>query len=97
MRLLKISIFLLFIIGIFSNCVTTVKTAPPPPKIEKVGLPPFPGAIWVKGHWKYSHGQWTWVPGHWAKPPRPGAVWVPGHWKKVPGGWRWVPGHWKFR
>lgn len=41
--------------------------APPPPaRVEVVPVVPYPGAIWVGGHWvHYRHRGWIWVGGHW--------------------------------
>ena len=30
---------------------------------EEAG-PPYPYAIWVRGHWAWR-GRWVWMPGHW--------------------------------
>ena len=44
---------------------------PPPPKPKKVVVvrtkPPRPGAVWVKGHWKWNRRlrKYVWVKGHW--------------------------------
>ena len=28
-------------------------------------MPPRPGFIWIRGHWKETRRGWKWVPGHW--------------------------------
>jgi hypothetical protein len=42
---------------------------PPPPadRIEVIGVAPYHGAHWVKGHWGWRHGRWEWIPGHWSR------------------------------
>lgn len=74
-----------------------VYVAPPEPRVEVYGPPPYPEAVWCPGHWEYRRGEWVWVPGHWKKRPRPYAVWVPGRWEPRGRGWVWVPGHWEYR
>jgi hypothetical protein len=49
-----------------ADCVYTIP--PPPPPAVVVNSPrPYPGAVWVEGHWKW--GRWrhhyVWMPGHW--------------------------------
>jgi len=93
--------FLLALLGItilaafLFNCAATVYVPqPPPPLKEEIKSPrPGPKAVWVEGHWKWSHGQHVWVPGHWVKNPK--GVWVKGHWKKTPRGWVWKKGYWR--
>jgi hypothetical protein len=93
-------IFIFLIISIFTispvlvGC-TTIRTPPPPARVDIRPAPPFSGAIWIEGHWKHKHGEWVWKPGYWAKKPGPKSVWVKGHWQKRPWGWKWVPGHWR--
>jgi hypothetical protein len=72
--------------------VTYVPESPPPAKAEVKPPAPGPKAVWVDGHWKWSHGRYVWVPGHLVK--KPHGKWAPGHWEKRPRGWVWVKGHW---
>jgi hypothetical protein len=47
---------------------TIVEHGPPPPpaRVEVVPVAPYPGAIWVGGHWvHYRHRGWIWVGGYW--------------------------------
>jgi len=39
---------------------------PPPPQVEVIGVAPYYGAHWVRGHyvWRYHH--WVWIRGHWS-------------------------------
>jgi hypothetical protein len=70
-----------------------VLVAPPPPRVEVIGVAPAPGFVWIGGYWGWSGGQHVWVGGHWAQG-RPGYHWVPHHWEPAGGGWRLAPGHW---
>ncbi len=49
------------------NCAATLP--PPPNRVEIVAASPYPGAVWVHGHWRWSrwYHQWVWVPGHWRR------------------------------
>ena len=91
LALLSIIILVAFLFG----CTATVYVpASPPPAKEEIKPPrPGPKAVWVSGHWKWSHSQYVWVPGHWAKNPK--GHWVKGHWKKTPRGWVWKKGRWR--
>ena len=64
---------------------------PPPPQIEAVVAPPFVGAVWVGGFWRWD-GRWVWAAGRWAAGPWRGALWVSGRWARHPGGWAWIGG-----
>ncbi len=77
------------------GCVAVVRPAPPAPRYEVTGVAPFPGAVWIQGHWVYRYGAWRWMRGHWARRPWGGAVWIKGYWRETPNGWRWIPGHWR--
>ena len=71
-----------------------VETGPPPEQIEVVGLAPYPGAVWVRGHWQWTGGRYHWFPGHWERP-RNGYIWVHAHWDRSGNRWRFIPGHWR--
>jgi len=94
-KILSVILLAVFVIFSVSGCFYEVRTPPPPPKAEIRPVPPFDGAVWIRGHWQWRRGRWVWVPGHWQRPPRSDAIWVPGHWKKTPWGWKWIPGHWR--
>ncbi len=79
------------------GCVAVVRPAPPAPRYEVVGVAPFPGAVWIGGHWVRRFGEWRWLRGHWAARPWRGAVWHRGHWRQTRYGWKWVGGHWGHR
>jgi hypothetical protein len=41
---------------------------------EYLAVPPYPGAVWVRGHWSWNAylGRSIWIAGHWVKVhPRP--------------------------
>jgi hypothetical protein len=59
-------VVLLAVIGVV-NCAPTMP--PPPNRVEIVTVKPYPDAVWVAGHWKWSrwYHEWVWVPGHWRR------------------------------
>jgi hypothetical protein len=71
-----------------------VDTGPPPDRVEVVGLAPYPGAIWIRGHWQWSGGRHVWYPGFWERP-RVGFMWEHAHWDRWGNRWRFIPGHWR--
>ncbi len=73
-----------------------VAVAPPPPRIEYYGTPPYPGYFWIGGYWRWGPGRYVWAPGHWAAP-RPGYRWVPPHWEHGERGWHEDGGRWERR
>ena len=85
------------LLAILFGCAATfyVPDAPPELLIEVRPTPPHPQAIWIDGHWGWSHGQYQWVPGYWERQPR--GEWVPGSWEHRPRGWTWREGHWRRR
>lgn len=70
-----------------------VVVAPPPPRVEYVGPPPFIGAIWLDGFWTWRGNRHDWVPGRW-EAPRSGNNWVPHRWDRDGNQWRERGGHW---
>lgn len=73
-----------------------VAVAPPPPRVEYYGTPPYPGYFWIGGFWRWGPRGYVWAPGHWAAP-RPGYRWVPRHWVHGPRGWHAGGGRWVRR
>ena len=63
-----------------------VAEAPPAPQLPVTGPPdpPFPGAIWVPGHWTHGAGAFVWVNGRHIAP-KAGHVFVPPRWTFVTG------------
>jgi hypothetical protein len=68
-------------------------TAPPPVRVEAVGVAPAPGYFWVGGAWFWEGGRYAWHRGYW-EAPRPGYRWVAHSWHHEGGGYRMEPGHW---
>lgn len=42
----------------------------PAPLPEVPGPEPFPGAVWIVGHWTWTQVEWRWTPGGWSDPGR---------------------------
>lgn len=71
-----------------------VMVAPPPHRVEVVGVAPYPGHVWIGGYWGWSGRGHNWVPGRW-EAPRHGHRWEPHRWEKQNGHWREQPGRWE--
>ncbi len=80
-----------------------VMVAPPPPRVEVIGVAPTPGYVWIGGYWNWVGDRHEWVAGHWAAP-RAGYHWVPHalgarrrrSWRMRPAR-RWVRPGWRPR
>ena len=84
-----------FVSVIVSGCVVThPRVAPPPPRVEVVGVKPGLNFVWIAGYWGWSGGAYAWAPGHWVKA-KPGKAWVAGHWERKGNHWAWKRGHWR--
>ena len=64
---------LLLPIALFSACAPVVvvhdhRPPPPPLRVEVIGVAPYSGAHWVRGHWAWRRGEYVWIPGHWSHP-----------------------------
>jgi hypothetical protein len=70
-----------------------VYQAPPPPRSVYVQPAPYPGAVWVEGHWEWNGVQYVWVDGFWTEP-RPGYVYVQPRWERRGGGYVYIDGGW---
>ena len=46
-----------------------VRPAPPAPKVEVITVAPYPGAVWVPGHWQWRRRarEYVWILGHWRR------------------------------
>jgi len=73
-----------------------VAVAPPVPRVEVIGAPPFYGAVWIGGYWRWAGDRHVWVAGRWEHP-RAGYRWVPHAWVHEREGWRMAEGHWERR
>ncbi|HQS01998.1 MAG: hypothetical protein B7Y07_02880 [Halothiobacillus sp. 24-54-40] len=72
-----------------------VRYAPPPARVEVVGVAPFFGAVWLPGNWVWRD-RWVWNEGRWGNPPHPNARWAPGRWDHDGrDNWRWHDGRWR--
>ena len=72
-----------------------VQIGPPAPVVEVRPAPPHVGYVWVPGYYGWNHGDYRWLPGHWANPPRRHAVWIEPRWVHEQHGWYMTPGHWR--
>lgn len=70
-----------------------VLRAPPAPIVERYGVAPYPGYVWLGGYWNWVGERHVWAPDHWAAP-RPGYRWVPQVWVRSGNGWRLREGRW---
>lgn len=70
-----------------------VLVAPPPPRVEVVGVAPAAGSVWISGYWDWIGGRHVWVPGRWAAGRR-GYHWVAHAWIREGDGWRMRRGRW---
>jgi TonB family protein len=71
-----------------------VEEAPPPPKVEVIGIPPEPGYIWMPGYYvHYAKTGYQWNDGQWESP-RPGYHWNAPHWDQFRSKWVFVAGVW---
>ena len=99
-----VPVFGLFIAAALPACVVApdqghyvggvVMVAPPAPRVEVVGVAPYPGYVWIGGYWGWVGGRHEWVPGRWLTG-RPGYHWVGYAWVRAGDGWRMRPGHWE--
>lgn len=71
-----------------------VRHRPPASRVVVVPRPPFAGAVWMHGHWRWNSRCYVWVDGRYVRP-RKGFVYVPGHWQHNRYGWHWVEGYWR--
>ena len=73
-----------------------IHKAPPAAVVERYGVAPGRGFVWIPGYHNWVGGRYIWVPGKWARPPYRGAHWVPYRWIRRPhGGWVLIGGHWR--
>jgi hypothetical protein len=71
-----------------------IMVAPPPPRVEYIGQPPFPGYVWIGGYWRWTGARHDWVQGRW-EAPRPGYSWTPHRWEQEGQHWRQTGGQWE--
>lgn len=73
-----------------------VTVAPPPLRVETIGVAPARGYVWIDGYWSWNGYRHDWVGGHW-EAPHPGYRWVPHRWVHERDGWHLSEGHWDRR
>ncbi|MCO4764521.1 MAG: hypothetical protein KC502_23630, partial [Myxococcales bacterium] len=81
-------------VDVKSQMTALAPTAPPPPQVEAVTLPPCAGAVWLTGYWVYRAQHWVWLPGRWVLRPSATVRWRTPRWIRVHGGVRLDPGRW---
>lgn len=69
--------------------------APPPVRVEAVGVAPGPGFVWINGYWGFEGGRHVWIAGRWERPPRGRSAWVAGRWDRQGSRWAYRPGRWR--
>jgi hypothetical protein len=73
-----------------------VLVAPPPPRVEVIGVAPGPGYVWIDGYWGWSGHRHEWRPGRWEHG-RPGHHWRPHRWERDGRHWKEHRGRWDRR
>ena len=75
---------------------TVVYESPPPPRATVSVRPavPYPGAIWVSGHWTWGGNGYVWSDGYYQRP-RTGYVYVQPRWERRGSGYVYVRGDWR--
>ncbi len=65
----SLALLVLFASGCARKVVVYDQPIPPPPKVEIRTACPYPGAVWVPGHWQWrGRGRgYVWAPGHWKR------------------------------
>lgn len=91
-KMKKLSIMLAICIGMFTSCSERTVAVKPEPVIMEHTAPPFAGAVWIDNEYRWDHGTYLVVPGHWMRTNR---GWVPGHWTPARRGFRWQRGHFR--
>jgi hypothetical protein len=94
MKKIAILIILVLCAAALESCLVGPVVAPPPARVEVVGVAPGAGFIWIGGYWRWGGAEYVWVPGRWVRP-RPGYVWVPGRWEQRGRRYVWHKGVWR--
>lgn len=68
---------------------------PPPVRVERIGVAPGHGYVWIGGFWRWNRPNYVWISGRWMVPPAGYSIWVPGRWHRNRHGWYWVEGRWR--
>lgn len=72
----------------------SVRTAPPPPRVERVVVRP--GYVWTPGYWRWNGRRHVWIGGHYVRA-RPGYVYVGPRWEPHGPAYRFHRGYWVHR
>ena len=67
LRVAVMSIVLVTAISSFAGVRINVKFGAP--FLHHPAYAPYPGAIWVPGHYQYVGFRYVWMPGYWRRPP----------------------------
>lgn len=80
----------------YASSGVVVYEAPPQPRVVVHTPPPapYPGAVWVRGHWQWNGHSHVWVDGHYMQP-RAGYVYVQPRWERRGTGYVYVQGTWR--
>lgn len=70
-------------------------TPPPAPIVERPWARPYPGAVWIGGHYEWIGGRYSWIGGYYEYPPRRGAHWVGPRYTNRGGAYYYRAGHWR--
>ena len=71
-----------------------VEIETPAPYVEVVPPLPFPGAVWLGGHWGRRADHPYWISGRYVHPRR-GYVYIPHRWARHGARWHYTPGRWR--
>jgi WXXGXW repeat (2 copies) len=71
-----------------------VKERPPKVIVEKRGVAPGKGYVWISGYHRWDGNRYVWEKGRWDRPPREHARWVAPRWEHRRDGYVFIEGHW---
>ncbi|WP_343673310.1 hypothetical protein [Chitinophaga sp.] len=91
-QIIILSLGILLLNSCASDYYVAERPAPPPVIVQPA--PPYPGAVWIGGEYRWRSGNYYYVQPHYVRP-RPNRVYVPGHWNSGPRGHSWKKGHWR--
>lgn len=74
-----------------ARVVVGVRLAPPPLRVERVGVRP--GHVWIPGYWRWGGARYVWVGGYWTHP-RAGYRWYAPRWVGCGSRWCYHHGYW---